>query len=58
MCEFGTRETENRPLSVLTGARKRGLILGEIHELSVETNKTVRYKGVSLERGSSVIVLA
>ena len=58
MCEFGTREPENRSLSVLAGARRKGVILEEIHELSVETNETVRYKGVSVERGSTVIVIA
>ena len=50
-----TRDTEKCPLSVLTGVCIKWVNLREIQELVVGTNETVRYKRVSVERGTIVV---
>ena len=48
---FVTRDRETCPLSVLTSVRNKRVILKEMYELFVGTNKTVRNIGVSVLNG-------
>ena len=52
-----TRDTEKCPLSVLTGVRVKWVKLEKIYELFVGTNETVCIKRVSVEQGSTVLVV-